>query len=330
MKNIKISIVVPVYNIENYIKDCLESLVNQTIKDIEIICIDDCSTDNSYFILKEYEELYPNIIKIYKTKENIKQGGARNLGISKSSGEYIAFVDGDDWVDIKMYEKLYNTAIKQNADVVDCDYYEANSTSSYFAKRVESNKNSQIGNIDTDKKRSLILYSGRIFTKIIRRKIFIENEIRYPENVFYEDNQLAPILMMYVKSIAKVNEALYYYRVSNISTTRRINDYIFFDRLITSENLLNEFKRRGFYNKYKNEIEFRVTELFFINSILGSIFNFDPPPKNKIREIKKRIKVLIPNYKLNIYYRKNISYKKKIILILSNVCPNLLRILLDR
>ena len=113
---IKISIIIPVYNTEKYLKKCLDSIINQTLKSLEIICIDDCSTDNSLNILKEYQ-LKDKRIKIIEQKENKGQGVARNLGLNIAEGEYIGFIDSDDWVDLNFFEKLYFAAKKYNSDV---------------------------------------------------------------------------------------------------------------------------------------------------------------------------------------------------------------------
>lgn len=114
-KTIKVSIIVPVYNVEKYIRCCLDSLVNQTMSNIEIICINDGSTDNSLEILEEYAKK-DDRIKIIN-QENKKQGAARNRGIEIAQGEFIGFVDSDDWVDLDYFEKLYTTALEYQSDV---------------------------------------------------------------------------------------------------------------------------------------------------------------------------------------------------------------------
>ena len=117
---IKVSVIVPVYNVEKYLRQCLDSLVNQTLKDIEIICINDGTKDNSVEIINEYVKKCPNIILI--NQENQGLGMARNNAMKHAKGDYIAFVDSDDWVDTDMYEVLYNKAIETDADIVECDY----------------------------------------------------------------------------------------------------------------------------------------------------------------------------------------------------------------
>ena len=112
---IKVSVIVPVYNTEEYLEKCLNSLINQTLKEIEIICVNDGSTDNSGKILKQYAKRYPQVKVI--EQQNLKQGAARNNGVKTATGEYIGYVDSDDWVDLDYFEKLYNTAKKYDSDI---------------------------------------------------------------------------------------------------------------------------------------------------------------------------------------------------------------------
>lgn len=115
-----ISVIVPVFNAENYLSRCLDSVLNQTLKDLEVICIDDCSSDNSYNILKSYAEI-DSRIKLLKNEMNIGQGLTRNKGLDAAVGEYIAFVDCDDWIEREMYEVLYNRTIQKKYDLVCCN-----------------------------------------------------------------------------------------------------------------------------------------------------------------------------------------------------------------
>ena len=112
----KVSVIVPVYNTSLYLHKCLDSLVNQTLDDIEIILIDDCSSDNSYNILLEYKNKYPNIMLV-KNNSNLGTGASRNIGLSISTGEYIGFVDSDDYVSCNMYEDMYNASINYSSDI---------------------------------------------------------------------------------------------------------------------------------------------------------------------------------------------------------------------
>ena len=136
---IKVSVIVPVYNTEKYLRRCLDSLVNQTLREIEIIIVNDASPDNSIEIMREYERKYKNKVVVIDLKVNVKQGGARNEGINIAKGEYIGFVDSDDWVDKEMYKELYNKAKENNADIVDSDYILSKGIGQDY-KRLQSNK----------------------------------------------------------------------------------------------------------------------------------------------------------------------------------------------
>ena len=112
---IKVSVIIPVYNTEDYLKECIESLVNQTLREIEILIVNDGSTDSSLEIMKEFKNKYPNIIKIFD-KVNGGQASARNYALPFAQGEYLGFVDSDDWVDSTMYEEMYEKAELHNED----------------------------------------------------------------------------------------------------------------------------------------------------------------------------------------------------------------------
>ena len=112
---IKISVIIPVYNVEKYLRRCLDSVINQTFRDLEIICVNDGSTADSLHIFEEYKKQDDRIILL--NQENMGQGNARNIGLKIARGEYIGFVDADDWIDLNFFEKLYEAAKKYDADV---------------------------------------------------------------------------------------------------------------------------------------------------------------------------------------------------------------------
>ena len=120
----KLSIIVPVYNMtaDGKLTFCLDSLINQTITDYEIIAVDDASTDHSLQVLREYEKRYPHLIRVLAHEVNKRQGGAKNTGLRAAKGEWIGFVDSDDWVSPDCYEKLLGKAEETGADMVGCDY----------------------------------------------------------------------------------------------------------------------------------------------------------------------------------------------------------------
>jgi len=316
----KVSIIVPVYNVQDYLKRCLDSLVNQTLKDIEIIIINDASTDNSLKIMREYEDKY-NSIKVIDSPTNLRQGGARNLGIEIAKGDYIGFVDSDDWVNVEMYEKLYSKAIDAYCDVVDSDYYVSDGKNVLTA--VSSNTADQLGELTSEKKKGLILHSGRMWTKIFKTSLFIDNNIRFPEKLSYEDNPVVPLLLAHASKLEKVNEPLYYYFKNPESTTTTKNSLHHFDRLETSIILVQGFKKDGLYEEFKDEVDFRFSELYYINTIKICLANYDIPQIDKLYEIRNYMKVNFNNYRKNKYFNR-INKKDRFLSKINDFDPSLI------
>ena len=173
----KISVIVPVYNVEKYLSKCLDSLANQTLKDIEIIIVNDGSPDNSQKIIDEYVKKYNNM-KSY-IKENGGLSDARNFGIKKATGEYISFLDSDDYVTHDMYERMYEKAISNNFDIVVCDLnYVTDDKITKIYSRIEK---------DTDniKKEMLDIYPSAC-NKIFKKELF-DSGIEFKKGVLFED-----------------------------------------------------------------------------------------------------------------------------------------------
>ncbi len=205
---VKVSIIIPVYNTENFLDKCLSSLVNQTLKDIEIICVDDGSIDNSLEILRKYENLDARVKVI--TQENQKQGAARNNGMRCATGEFIGFVDSDDWVDENYYEKLYEAAKNNDADIA-------------LATNVRIG-----GNKKTKKRLNLLkeefvtemqekfdickLAKNPCPTNKIYKKTFLDKyQIYFPEKMYCEDKLFVTQAVYYANGVATAPDVNYYY-----------------------------------------------------------------------------------------------------------------------
>jgi glycosyltransferase involved in cell wall biosynthesis len=221
---VKISSIIPVYNGERYLKQCLNSLINQTLGDIEIICVDDGSTDRSLDILNEYAQQDSRIIVIHQ--ENSGVSAARNLGIQNASGEYIHFIDNDDWIDVAMYEKLYNIAAGTNLDMVVCglvlEWKDSSKTLSLpiVKDKVLSNpeiKEFLFGIFESSKG------EGAIWNRIYKRE-FIQGKIQFEsrELVSSEDVMFSILSFIKCKYIYFTQEAYYHYRMRSNSQSRSI------------------------------------------------------------------------------------------------------------
>lgn len=215
----KVSIIVPVYNTEDYLSVCLDSLVNQTLSDIEIICVNDGSTDKSGEILKSYAQKDSRIKVI--NQENKKQGAARNNGVRFAQGEYIGYVDSDDWVDLDYYEKLYNTAKKYDSDLALATNVRVGNGKT--KKRLELNEEKVY--TELQEKLDICKQSSNECptNKIYRRSFLEEYNIIWPENVYCEDKIYTLKTVYYANKIASVPNVQYYYYRNPTSTVNTRN-----------------------------------------------------------------------------------------------------------
>ena len=203
----KVSIVVPVYNVEKYLAKCLDSLINQTLKEIEIICINDGSRDNSLSILREYSSKDNRIIVI--DKENEGQSVARNSGIEKASGEYLGFVDSDDWVDLDYFEKLYLAAKKYNSDIALATNVRIGNGKT--KKRLNIEKEEFVTSLQDKIDISHQAKNPCPTNKIYRREMIEKNNIQWPEGVYCEDKLFTIQAIYYANGLVTVPAVNYYY-----------------------------------------------------------------------------------------------------------------------
>lgn len=306
----KISIIVPVYNVAKHIDKCLNTLLNQTMEEIEIITVNDKSSDNSLEILEKYKEKFGDKIKVVDLKQNLKQGGARNAGIEIASGDYIGFVDPDDYVELHMFEKLYKTAISENADIVTCDYYEVQKNGDRI---IYKSNNLPEGEITKEKLKKILLrkYGWELWQQLYKREIFTNNNIKFSENLYVTDLEIGALLIMFANKIAKVREALYYYvKHDNATTSFKIDDKKVFDLITVSEKRLTHFKIRNLYYDFHEELDYIYFWHVGIVSTFRCVVNFSKPQKYKIEEIKYMLENQVPNIRKNNYYKNSNSVVK--------------------
>ena len=213
----KISVIVPVYNVENYLEKCLNSLVNQTLEEIEILVINDGSTDDSQKIIDEFQKKFPQKIKAF-SKENGGLSDARNFGIDRATGEFLAFVDSDDSVSEVMMEEMYHLAIKNKAELVICNLQKVDENGKVTQKLTQIPNLSE--KIDLEKNFSVFSdISYFACNKIFKRELF-EGK-RFQKGMHFEDIELIPQLLLQCKTLAKTDAFYYQYLemhyASNIS-----------------------------------------------------------------------------------------------------------------
>lgn len=291
---IKVSVIVPIYNTEKYLKKCLDSLVKQTLKEIEIILVNDGSTDNSESIINEYLKEYKNKI-IYIKKENGGQGESRNLALTKVSGEYVTFVDSDDYIDKTSLEKLYNKAVSEKADIVAC------------TSHIELINNNEILVVDEFKNKEphkqYILNNAGPCGKIIKTDIINKHKLYFPKLRAYEDVAVVALWGIYANKIAFIDEPMYYYLIREGSTMKQTN---YNEKLTHIYDALEHLYTKS-KNKYNEELEWIYIE-HLLHAASLRFLKFDK--YKEIQKINKIIKEKFPNWKKNIYYKtKNIKYK---------------------
>lgn len=306
-KYIKVSVIVSAFNEEKRLDRCVESLLKQSLHEIEIILVDDASTDKTLDIMRDYEQHCPQKIGVIHSDINLRQGGGRNLGIEAAKGDYIAFVDCDDWVERSMFETLYNEAKKTDSDICYClrrQVYEngkikADNTACFLPTGVIT---------ETVRRDMLAQHNTFIQRCIYRRSLFMEQNIRFPAHLRYEDMVIDPLIIPHVNRIAAVNKPLYNYFIHTDSTTTEKNENKYKDKLAVCRIIIDEYRQRGFYDRYKDEINYLYFRKGYIHTALNYILNVETISRDVIRDLKKNMLAVDKNYRRNPYYNSRKAF----------------------
>ena len=250
----KVSLIIPVYNVENYIEKCLDSVINQTLKDMEIIIVNDGSKDSSKQKVEKYLKKYPTIK--YLEKENGGLSDARNYGLPYATGEYVAFLDSDDYVEKTMYEEMYNLGKKENADMVECD----------FVWEYPNKKREDIGDIYNTKKEMIEKGHVVAWNKLIKREILEKTNIKFPVGLRYEDMEFFYKLVPYINKVSFVKKCMVHYvqREDSIANTQNSRTKEVFKIL---DNVISYYKEKNLYDEYKEELEYIYVRFLLCSSL---------------------------------------------------------------
>lgn len=309
----ELSIIVPVYNMaaEGKLAYCLDSLLKQQVADYEIIAVDDASTDASFEILSQYAERYPEKLRVIRSEVNRHQGGARNLGIREARGSFLGFMDSDDWAAPDMFAKLLARAHETGADVVGCDYTMVHSQTMTPGRIVPMNTAEQTGILDEAKRKKLILMPGSMVVKIYRRDIVVENELWFPEHIFYEDNCMSPLWMLHATRFEHVEEPLYFYYQHEASTVHGTTVQKCKDRMAAMELMLQKCRKYGFYERFLPELEYRYTSLGLITTLFSCMNSRMRGKYRLIGELRNIQKKRFPHFSENVYYKERIDREEQ-------------------
>lgn len=310
--NKTVSIILPVYNVEKYLDKCLKSLTNQTLMNIEIIVVNDGSTDKSQDIIDDYKNKYPNMIKAFYL-EHKGVANARNYALNYVSGEYIGFVDSDDYISKEMYEKLYDKAKHENAPIVCCNFY-----------RVSKDKHIKIAfgneNINKDEVFNKNIYESNllfeefpyVWNKIFKTDLIKQNRIDFDLNLrIYEDMFFTYKAFSKAEKISHIDEFLYFYRIlrkgslTNKFTEKR------FDIFKLSESLIGYYKKIGKYEEVKEALVYVILKHIYI---VFFYYRNVSPKRLKLQYIDKSFTMLndeFVNWKDNMYFNLWNKNKKR-------------------
>jgi glycosyltransferase involved in cell wall biosynthesis len=288
VNNPKVSIALPLYNTANYLPKCLDSVINQSLKDIEIILIDDCSPDNSIDIARNYQKI-DDRIHIIRHPRNLGLGGVRNTSIYNAKAEYIGMIDSDDFIDKDMYKIMYNKAIENNVDMVVCGVkkvYENNSEK--ISNFVKYDKEQIITNCFDSYMRSNTIIPA-VYQKLFRKDIYIKNKIFFPNNVYHQDIATIPKYVFYCNNILLLRESLYYYLQREGSAVSSISQK-HIDSVFTVVRTVKQFlEDKGIYKKYKREFYEKIFYQRAIKYHLLRIANNSQNSKDMFYYIKESL-----------------------------------------
>ena len=311
MKENLVSIIIPVYNVEDYLKRCVDSIIGQTYKNIEIILIDDGSTDKSGNICDDYLKADKRIKVIHK-----KNGGlsdARNFGLNISQGDYVCFVDSDDFVSELYVEKLLENSLRTGADVCACNFYYIDEFNKKWIKAEKQEKiyksDEAIKDIFTVKQNTEVM----VWNKIYKKELFDKNDIKFPVGKIHEDNFTTYKIYDKANYVSLINDKLYYYYQRSDSIMGKAFNKKRFDILIALKEIKKYFSKD---NRLQKEVQ--CNELLINISLLNNMIK-----ANYSKKMQLKIKNSIVQEKKSYLKNNLIPFSKKIMIMILSINYNL-------
>jgi len=254
---------VPVYNTAQYLAKCVDSILAQTWQNLEVFLVDDGSTDKSAEIIKDYQQQHPEVIKaIYQ--ENAGQGSARNAALDLMTGDFVVFVDSDDWVMPEMLVVMYQNLVETNADVVTCNYQTVDEFGDITGQHSCGDICEQGQNIDDDYSLVFVLET-HVTSKLFKSALFL-NSYRFPVGIWYEDLAILPSILSSCERISKVPEFFYQYFKRDGTTTTTYSLKVL-DALLATDHIEQLFKTENKFQLYKDYIFSYQHRIFYLTSL---------------------------------------------------------------
>lgn len=312
-----ITVIVPCYNVEKYIARCIQSIENQTygFENIELILIDDASTDNTAALLDAYRQKYPQRVIVISLKKNGKQGAARNKGLDIASGKYVTFVDSDDMIDTTMLEKMHTKIIEHDCDEVRCGMHRFSRMQDIENRYIGSNDR-YMDLTDDEQRKEYILSSMScvVPSRLFKREVLEKNHIRFMEGVSYEDAHFSGICCFYISSRYWLDEELYYYYQNDSSTMGTYNSQKNMDHILVANGLFQELKERGIYDEVMKHFYHETNAYYFWMIFLNPMMLIFGEKNREAKIYKDELLKVCPDIFENAYFKgiKNYDYLKAI------------------
>ena len=301
----KLSIIIPVYNVESYLPKCLDSLLDDAVRDYEIILINDGSTDNSLRVAEQYRDRYPELITVITT-ENLGQGNARNVGIERAGGEFLYFIDSDDY--------LAEGGLRGIASCLDLDYDICIFDS--IAVNVDGRQLKYMKGCDRETDLNLnayprlLLQGPDVWNKIFRRRLFLESGIRFPCRVWFEDLCTVQKLYYYTDRVLYIPKAWHRYlqRYDSVTNTRKVQRNL--EIIPAVDDVIRFYREHGLGEKLRNELEYLAFYCQFLtSSVRVNLCDWRSPVQE---ELMCNFLEKFPNFRQNLYV-KTMSARHKLL-----------------
>jgi glycosyltransferase involved in cell wall biosynthesis len=324
----KISVIVCAHNEEKFLPRCVDSLLGQDFKKTEIILVDDASSDGTFGIMKEYAAAHPDRIRVIRSEKNLGLGGARNLALGAVGGEFLAFCDADDWVEPEMYGSMYREAIRDGSDICYCHRREVSETGEIIFEGDVCRF--PTGNFkNRDLRRLIAFHTTFLPAFIFRRELFIDNRIEFPSDLRYEDVAVSAIILPYVKRISKVARPFYNYFIHSGTITTRPDESKYLDKVAVCRIFVDQYRKRGFYEKYRDEVNYLYFRKGFIHAALNYIINSSDPNRETVFRLRSALLSIAPFYRRNPYYLTRIRFVVLDILLSHSLTIKFLKLFLN-
>ena len=308
----KVTVIIPCYNVEIFIKRAVTSMLKQTIgfENIEVIMVDDHSTDGTLEELRKYEEQYPESIMLIPLEKNVKQGAARNIAMQYATGEYVCYMDADDYLVPNALEKLYRAAKENRAEITAYLFKYVYQGVDDDIRSTKSDKPNELVDIKTREDRILFIFSDKIirgcWNKFYEREFILKNDLKYAEGIFDEESLFTYPAYMCVKRYYLLNEYLYRYYQNKDSTCYSLS----MDPIHRDDNancwlqVYYTLKEKGIIDKYPQEMEMAIIYNYFFRSFMYSARRKHKYTPERVKEMQDTVSKLFPDYRNNPYRDK--------------------------